>query len=168
LLESGSLERLFQAVKGEDFSHFRILSTVRKGPFGVDAINQLLAARLRSPQVPIMITRNDYRLGLSNGETGMLQGEWAHFPDKEPIARAALPSFEYAYALSVHKSQGSEYKRVLFLLPPGSEVFGREVLYTGVTRARDHIELQASEETLRNTLKNGSRKLSSVRERISS
>ena len=166
LLESGGLERLFQAVKGEDFSQFRILSTVRKGPFGVDAINQLLAARLRSPQVPIMITRNDYRLGLSNGETGMLQGELAHFPGKEPIARAALPSFEYAYALSVHKSQGSEYKRVLFLLPPGSEVFGREVLYTGVTRARDRIELQASEETLRNTLKNGSRKLSSVREGI--
>jgi exodeoxyribonuclease V alpha subunit len=168
LLGSGSLERLFQAVKGEDFSQFRILSTVRKGPFGVDAINQFLAARLRAPQIPIMITRNDYRLGLSNGETGMLQGERAYFSDKEPIARAALPSFEYAYALSVHKSQGSEYKRVLFLLPPGSEVFGREVLYTGVTRARDNIELQASEETLRNTLKNGSRKLSSVRERISS
>ena len=88
-----------------------------------------------------MITRNDSRLGLANGETGMLKGEWAHFAGKEAIARAALPSFEYAYALSVHKSQGSEYERVLFFLPPGSEVFGREVLYTGVTRGKKLVVL---------------------------
>ena len=165
-LGKNGLELLFEAVKGEDFSRFRILSSVRKGPWGVDAINALFAMRLRSAQVPIMISRNDYRLGLANGETGMLKGDWAYFPGKEAIAKAALPPFEYAYALSVHKSQGSEYERVLFFLPPGSEVFGRELLYTGVTRARDSIALHASEETLRKTLATGSRKRSSIQDRI--
>ncbi len=165
-LGKDGLEQLFEAVKGEDFSRFRILSSVRKGPWGVDAINAMFALRLRSANMPIMITRNDYRLGLANGETGMLKGDWAHFPGKEAIAKAALPPFEYAYALSVHKSQGSEYERVLFFLPPGSEVFGRELLYTGVTRARDSVELHASEETVRKTVAAGSRKRSSIQDRI--
>jgi len=148
---------------------FRILSTLRKGPLGSSALNEFLFSKFSSltNQVPIMITRNDTVTGLSNGETGVLvDGEIAYFGDGKQVRRHELPPFEYAYALSVHKSQGSEYDHVLLLVPEGSENFGKEVLYTAVTRAKDKVEMEGDKEVIASALQRSSGKISSLERRL--
>lgn len=158
---------------------FRILSCVRGGPLGVDTVNQQIAEALERRMregdtwaVPILITRTDYSIGLHNGETGVLiRGkEYALFRDKEGGFRSVpallLPPFEYAYCLSVHKSQGSEYKHVLLLVPPGSEVFGREVLYTGATRARYKLDVGGDLEAIQAAISRSSHKNSGLCSRL--
>ena len=82
------------------------------------------------------------------------------------IAALSLTSFEYSYCLSVHKSQGSEYDEVIVLIPPGSERFGREVLYTAVTRARNKISLMCAKDLLVRIMTTSSRKISGLRARL--
>jgi exodeoxyribonuclease V alpha subunit len=99
-----------------------------------------------------MITRNDYNLKLFNGDIGIILPEKdsgeprAFFPGPDNALRQflplRLPEHETAYALTVHKSQGSEFDRVLLVLPDReSPVLSRELLYTGLTRARKSVEL---------------------------
>lgn len=164
------------------FNQFRILSPLRKGPLGIDALNQLLMNELlkKTPKdsplaIPILLTKNDRKLDLVNGEIGVLvkhnkegiqQGDYVLFPAKEgdqpfrKIPALLLSSYDYAYCLSVHKSQGSEFKHVLLVLPQGSEIFGREGLYTAVTRAQNHIQLWAERETLIQTIQRSSERVS--------
>lgn len=150
------------------FDRFRVLSCVRQGSHGVDTLNEILAKTCKN--IPILITRNDYDLQLYNGDTGVLIKDTAYFWDKQgkirKIGAHALPRYEYAFCLSVHKSQGSEYDRILFLIPSGSEQFGKEVLYTAITRARSSCTIQGSEEIVRETLLQSSRKKSSIKERL--
>ncbi len=151
------------------FSRFRLLTPMRQGPFGVDALNAMFfniaaaqAAQHACFVVPIIITANHHKLGLFNGEMGLLikhpdgsQRDFALIATREhrhqekqgvrKIAALLLPKYEYAYCISVHKSQGSEFDHVLLMLPEGSEYFGREALYTGITRARRCLELWCSE-----------------------
>lgn len=172
------------------FNAIRILSPMRKGPFGVEEINKLLWERLSQQKgsgwlaIPIMIVTNDYRLDLFNGETGVLMRklpltkeasqDYALFPSRsqgdEPRRFSALllPSHEYAYCLSVHKSQGSEFDRVVVMLPEGSELFGREVLYTAVTRARKHIEVCGLDEVLQKTIFQKGSRISGIEARVNS
>lgn len=157
-----------------------ILCPVRKGSQGVDSINAFFIQNLRIKgkwlASPILITRTDYNLGLYNGDTGVLlcKGEEriAYFLDKEgnPFSLNAelLPTFEYAYCLSVHKSQGSEYASVLLLLPPSSEHFGKEMLYTAVTRVKNELKIAASLEMISACLQRDSRKISGLCERLKS
>ena len=77
-----------------------------------------------------------------------------------------LPPFEWGYCLSVHKSQGSEYDKVIALVPPGSERFGREVLYTAVTRAKKEIFLVGDKSILSKLLQKSSRKTSGLPSRL--
>lgn len=154
-------------MKEKDFSRFRILSTLRKGPLGVDALNQFLHEKF-SPSnkpVPILITRNDKKTGLSNGDTGFLEKDLAIFGEKT-FNLWELPRFDYAYCISVHKSQGSEYEEVLLLVPDGSESFGKEVLYTGVTRARSALFIDGNPEQMAGALKKHSVKISGICEKI--
>lgn len=145
------------------FQRFKLLSPVRKGPFGVDQINKEFKDYFAHRGIhPILITSNDYALELFNGDTGVLIGhEKALFLPRTTsqsyydlskqvrvIPYALLPSFEYAYCISVHKSQGSEYEKIALLLPPTSEVFGREVLYTAITRAKKIFEIFSDLNTL--------------------
>lgn len=134
-----------------------ILTPLRKGPYGVENLNRLIHER--DENAPIMITVNDSRVDLYNGDLGRLFESKAHFGTRE-IPRYLLPPFSYAYVLSVHKSQGSEYDEVIVLLPEGSERFGRQMLYTAVTRARKRITLYAAEGVLENVLKNQMRRFS--------
>lgn len=160
-------ENLWRFVKEKDFSRFRILSTLRKGPLGVDALNQFLHEKF-SPSnkpVPILITRNDKKTGLSNGDTGFLEKDLAIFGEKT-FNLWELPRFDYAYCISVHKSQGSEYEEVLLLVPDGSESFGKEVLYTGVTRARSALFIDGNPEQMAGALKKHSVKISGICEKI--
>ncbi|NGX39821.1 MAG: RecBCD enzyme subunit RecD [Chlamydiae bacterium] len=148
---------------------FQILSTLRKGPLGSEALNHFFYEKFAkvTDQFPIMIIRNDIQTGLSNGDMGVLFGkEKALFPTGKEISYSSLPPYEYAYCISVHKSQGSEYDHVLFLVPEGSEAFGREVLYTAVTRARNKLEIDGDPRQIASALSRSSRKHSTLRERL--
>lgn len=162
------LKNLWEEIRHHSWEKTRILSCVREGPWGVNTLNQAIFDQMnhKDGPIPILITRTDYNLGLYNGETGWLNGHEAFFPEKGKIPLAALPAYEYAYCLSVHKSQGSEFDAVLLAVPPGSEVFGREMLYTAATRARSQIKVFSDPETIQKTLQRISRKISGIRARM--
>ncbi len=107
------------------------------------------------PRQPILITRNDYSLRLFNGDVGVIekgqQGTMACFLHEQGtyvrLPVALLPPHETAFALTVHKAQGSEFDRVLLLLPPTpSPVMTRELMYTAITRARCRLDIVCSRE----------------------
>ena len=153
------------------FNHFRILTPLRKGPLGTEQLNQsisrlmlhLLPAQNNGQWFagrPVMVTENDYRQGLFNGDIGIClpdaQGQlrvW--FADSQgsyrSFASVRLPSHETAWAMTIHKSQGSEFEQVLLLLPEDedSQILGRELLYTGITRARSRLDIMGRLEVLR-------------------
>lgn len=140
------------------FSNYRILSPLNKGPWGCETINaeiyKRISLRYKNPVIPILITKNDSALTLSNGDIGIVIEKHAFFPGKEliKIPAIALPENSLAYCLSVHKSQGSEFDKILLLWPEGAQRFGRPGLYTGVTRARKKVDLICTSETLKATL----------------
>lgn len=140
------------------FSKYRILSPVNRGAWGCETINAQLFTKLtREKQeaiVPIMVTKNDRTLNLNNGDVGILVGGSAYFSGVEvrKIPAIALAEYTLAYCLSVHKSQGSEFDKVLLLWPEGAERFGRPGLYTGVTRAKKRVDLVCAPETFKKTL----------------
>lgn len=165
------------------FNRFKILAPLRQGPLGFAALNGLIAEQMqRSHQkntpfiAPILITKNDYRLQLFNGETGMLikkdaqstkvkEGDVAVFPEGEgvkTIPALLLPQYDYAYCMSIHKSQGSEFDEVLVLLPEGSESFGREILYTAITRAKKRLSLWGSDATFRKVIETQTTRISGI------
>ena len=148
-------------------SRFRVLCAHRTGPFGAERFNRSVERRLRArgpapahdefyPSRPILVTRNDRRTGLSNGDTGVVLRTaagrlQAWFPelrdaDGRPrlIAPARLPRHESFYAMTVHRAQGSEYEEVAIVPGPAdSRVVTRELLYTAVTRARRRVVVYA-------------------------
>jgi exodeoxyribonuclease V alpha subunit len=149
-----------------------ILTPLREGPWGVEALNQLIFSEIKKPDgeiwsIPILITKTDYEAQLYNGELGTLwrtnvKPLYAEF-DGRKIPASRLPPYELAFVLSVHKSQGSEFDHVMVLVPPGSENFGREVLYTAVTRARHSVTLCGDMETIEKTVTRSSQRTSGVR-----
>ena len=171
------------------FQSFCLLSPLRQGACGVETLNQLIWEKISTSlpvrgtiAIPIIITTNDYRQELFNGETGILirhlplnktsNQDYALFPSRKTsgelrqIPALLLPKYEFAYCLSVHKSQGSEFNHVVCLLPEGSEAFGREMFYTAATRARQFLEIFASDATLLKTLARKSARLSGISERL--
>ena len=164
------------------FDKFRILSPLRKGLLGVDILNKLLRERFTTlPVAPIMIARNDYKLNLINGDIGLLTADgYAFFPggdDKDQyfdvsaqarkIPAFLIAQYEYAYCISVHKSQGSEFDSVLLVLPPGSEVFGKEMLYTAITRSKRYIDMLTNETIIESTMQRSTQRLSGIAMRLS-
>jgi len=169
-----------------EFSKFRILVPLRKGMLGIEELNALffqqLLARSRHSECtvfPIMIAKNDQHLGVFNGEVGLLvsfkdkkQNDYALFTGRDAkqsirkIPSLMLPKFEYAFCLSVHKSQGSEFDHVVMVLPEGSEAFGRESLYTGITRARRSIEIWSSESVFKQMMSRLTARHSGVKDRL--
>jgi exodeoxyribonuclease V alpha subunit len=168
---------------------FRILCALRRGPFGVETLNAiaqeiLTDAGLLQPRPgwyrgqPIMITRNDYNLSLFNGDSGIIlpdpdaDGELrAFFPSAETKVRrflpARLPTHETAFALTVHKSQGSEFDRLLLVLPEQeSPLLTRELLYTALTRARTRAEVWAPETILRLAIAHPTERHSGLRDAL--
>ncbi len=170
------------------FQQFRILTPMRKGPYGLEAINELFYNHFLKQAkdelvLPIMITKNDPNRDLYNGETGILirktpiteswcqKGDYALFPSKDggelrKIPGLLLPQYTLAYCLSIHKSQGSEFDHVLLIASEGSERFGRELLYTGVTRAKKGIEIWGEETTLNKMIQRSYQRLSGLKTRI--
>jgi exodeoxyribonuclease V alpha subunit len=153
----------------ELFGNFRILCPVRKGPYGVESINRLVERILAEEGLirinehwydrrPVMINRNDYQLGLYNGDIGLVWmneqgGTSVIFPSSEvslkKILPWRLPEHDTVFAMTVHKSQGSEFDNVLVILPDNdSPVLTRELIYTAITRGRKKVEVLGNEDLL--------------------
>lgn len=153
------------------FDEFRFLCALREGESGVGQINRLVEQALSRRGLvdprerhyagqPLLVTRNDYGVRLYNGDVGLV------LPDAEAggvlraffvqpdgsvrrVALNRLPAHETAYAMTVHKSQGSEFTRVALVLPPqDAPVLTRELVYTGITRARSGATIWAPREVL--------------------
>lgn len=177
------------------FASFRVLCAVREGPQGVEALNQALTQQARAALAglpdalrraggaspwfagrPVMVLANDYALQLFNGDIGLAlpdaQGVlqvW--FPQAgggwRAVAPVRLPAHETAFAMTVHKSQGSEFESVLLVLPAAqSPVLTRELLYTGVTRARERVDLFAGEDALRAAIARGTERHTGLQARL--
>nr|WP_222938382.1 exodeoxyribonuclease V subunit alpha [Pseudomonas chlororaphis] len=154
------------------FDQFQLLCAVRKGPWGVEGLNQRITAALFKARLiesdqqwyegrPVLMTRNDYGLGLMNGDIGIALKLPEHegtqdgrlvlrvaFPrnDGQGGVRFVLPSrlndVETVYAMTVHKSQGSEFAHTALILPEAlNPVLTKEMIYTGITRAKDWFSL---------------------------
>lgn len=163
----------------QNIHRFRILTPLREGPWGVESINHHLVQWTRQQSgrrpfvLPIMIAVNDYTAELLNGDVGVLVTNvaepYALFMQGDhvrTIPETALPHYSYAFALSVHKSQGSEFDQVLLLLPSRSEAFGREMLYTAITRARREIEIWSAPSLMNTLLQHRMERLSGLQNRL--
>jgi len=170
-----SEDEWFRAVLGH-FNRFQLLSPVRKGDWGVEGLNHIAAQILYKagliratrgwyPGRPVMVTRNDYRLGLMNGDIGIvLDGgsDRETLPEKalrvvfpmadgtlKQVRPSRLGAVETVYAMTVHKSQGSEFDHTALVMPDTlSPVLTRELVYTGITRARSFFTLAGTSTAL--------------------
>lgn len=158
---------------------FQVLCAVRRGPYGVEGLNRLTETVLREAGLIgrprsvfdewyhgrlVLVTVNDPQLGLFNGDVGIVLADAEGgrldvcFPgsrggEVRRVAPVRLPKVETAFALTVHKSQGSEFDHVLVVLPDRmSPVLTRELVYTAITRARQSVEVWAPEAVLREAM----------------
>ncbi len=184
----------------EAFNRFRILCAVNFGPFGVKTINGFAEAILRDsgliafnpivsgyentdnywyPGKPVMITANDYKLGLFNGDIGIVVNDLqlgnhessVFFRGTDGNARRILPhqlpAHDTVFAMTVHKSQGSEFEEVMLLLPEMDyPVLTRELLYTAVTRARKKISIWGQANVLRSAVNRPVQRASGLRDAL--
>lgn len=153
------------------FDRYRVLCALKQGAQSVASVNQLIERHVatlgwRSQHDfyhgrPIMIIQNDYRQHLFNGDTGLI------LKDDSGVLRACfvvddsvrwidvsrLPAHETAYAMTIHKSQGSEFDAISVLLPDeDNPILNRELLYTAITRAKKHVMIVGNEPILRKTI----------------
>ncbi len=184
--QAGHLDAVRQALLALD--DFRVLCTHRRGPRGVETLNRLTKKWLKDiadvrgdwfEGCPIMVLKNDYRTNLFNGDVGMVlkaaPGDgpglraWFQGPNNTPrsLVEARLPAHETVFAMTIHKSQGSQFDHVLLLLPArDSEFVTRELVYTGLTRAKERAHLAGSADVLRASLKRRVQRASGLRERL--
>ncbi len=180
LKEERSIEQVQNVVKA--FDDYRILTAVRHGPFGLQQLNQY-AQRWLQQQLsivtaggwyvgrPVMMTYNDYQLGISNGDIGLCfehrtqpQQFEVYFPSLNKwVAANRLPkSIQSAFALTIHKSQGSEFTHTAVVLDQAAKnLLSQELIYTAITRAKKVVSLLVHQEallqafTVRTTRKSG-------------
>jgi len=179
----------------DKLNRFRILCAVNKGRMGVDTINAKAAAGLAAKENnrvpggfkpewyhgrPILITANDYNLGLFNGDVGIAMifetanDKTCHVYFRsgsagtlQRFAPSRLPRHQDVYAMTVHKSQGSEFDEVLLVLPEkDNPVLTRELLYTGITRARRKLSILASESVIRSAVSKQIERASGLRDAL--
>jgi exodeoxyribonuclease V alpha subunit len=175
-------------------SEFRFLSALRRGRYGCEAINERIKKRLDESKDRwfagrvIMIINNDTNRNLFNGDLGVVvrvgEGLRVAFPDyskksgdetmgvdKGKSVRFFdpynLPAFEDAFATTIHKAQGSEADEVVLLFPPDdSPILTREILYTGITRAKENLTIFAKPEIIRKCITTPIKRSSGLREKI--
>ena len=178
----------------DEFSRFKILCALKRGPLGVHTINKLaeqvlgdegLIPRSQPPGNPwyrgrpVLITRNDYNLGLFNGDIGITLPDpdastdelHVYFPGSAGDFRRfpihALCDHETVYAMTVHKSQGSEFDHVVLILPDKDyPLLTRELIYTGLTRARQTVSIWGTESVLRTAIQRKIDRTSGLREAL--
>lgn len=169
----------------------RILCAHRNGPHGVSGVNQQCEqilnrlqcisspAALYYPGKPVMVTSNDYQQGLFNGDAGLIVPADEAGPGSvralfgtsaanlRYVHPAQLPPHETAYAITVHKSQGSEFDHVVLILPEAeSRVLSRELVYTAVSRARKSVEIWGTRDVLKTAITREVRRFSGLSGRL--
>jgi exodeoxyribonuclease V alpha subunit len=180
--ETGNPPAVFQA-----FQQFRILCALRRGPYGVEEVNRLCEQILMEEGIirpegtwyagrPVLITRNDYHLQLFNGDVGIAlpdrkDGLRVFFPAEKQGFRKfnplRLPDHETVFAMTVHKSQGSEFDRILLLLPDrDAPVLTRELLYTGISRAAFSADIWGREDVFKTGVSRAIRRTSGLRDAL--
>jgi len=163
-----------------EFSRFKILCALKIGPFGVTTINNLAEQVLSREDLirrdragtnpwykgrPVLITRNDYNLGLFNGDIGITLPDpntsghelYVYFPgtsgDFKRFSPHRLSEHETVYAMTVHKSQGSEFDHIILILPDKDyPLLTRELIYTGLTRARQKVSIWGTESVFKTAI----------------
>ncbi len=171
------------------FERFRILCALREGPYGALAINSIVEQILRENGLitaherwyrgrPILINRNDYNLQLFNGDVGILLQDadanntiraFFQTPDGNlrKIHPLRLPEHETVYAMTVHKSQGAEFDQVVLILPDrDSPVLARELVYTGITRAKEKAEIWGEEAVFQMAVARRTERMSGLRDAL--
>ncbi len=170
------------------FNNLRVLCAVREGNNGLYAINKKIEGLLQQKNLisitceyyehrPLMMTKNHYDLQLFNGDIGIIRADEngtlkAWFLDSGQNLISILPGFvsdsETVFAMTIHKSQGSEFDNVMVILPDatGIELLTRELLYTAVTRAKKQVIIQGSEDIILQTARRSVKRVSGIRERF--
>ena len=174
---------------GAFLNRHRVLAVTREGPYGVYRLNVVIETLLfrhglvrgrRGEWYPgriVLITQNDYTLGLFNGDVGIAlegpdgSGPGVYFPSPDGTLRRIpplrLPAHETAFATTVHKSQGSECDEVLFIMPDRDvPILTRELVYTAVTRAREKCHIWGREEVFQRALGRRIERSSGLREAL--
>ncbi|MEG2829130.1 MAG: ATP-binding domain-containing protein, partial [Edwardsiella sp. (in: enterobacteria)] len=174
-----------------EFARFRPLCALREGPFGLHGLNERIALTLQRAGLirrayegqkhwyagrPVMITRNDASQALFNGDIGITLGDeqsgwqvWFMGSDGAPraVQPNRLPPHETAWAMTVHKSQGSEFDHTLLALPTQpSPVVTRELVYTAITRARQQLTLFATRPVLERAIRTPTERRSGLMARL--
>lgn len=186
-----ALERYLTAATPLDalraLGEFRVLCAVREGRTGVAGVNEAVEWWLRARGVPtrarwydgrpVLITANDSTTALFNGDVGVTftgsdGRKLVYFADGSggvrPVPPARLPEHETAWAMTVHKSQGSEFAHVLLVLPDDdSRVLTRELLYTAVTRATERVDIVGTPSAVEACVRRSTERASGLAERLS-
>jgi exodeoxyribonuclease V alpha subunit len=179
------------AARLEALARFRILCAHRRGPHGVERVNQLVEEALAEARLidrqgptyagrPLLVTRNDYALQLFNGDVGVVVAEQEDGLSRRRavfatgagtirrLSPARLPPHETVFAMSIHKSQGSEFDEIAVLLAePESPLLSRELLYTAVTRARHRVVVHASAAAVASAVRRPIERSSGLRDALS-
>jgi exodeoxyribonuclease V alpha subunit len=181
ILESNSVDEALDV-----FERFCILSPHRRGPRGVEFLNRYVEKILQQqalipkyeqwyPGRPVIVNTNDYTLRLHNGDTGIclpdekgqLKVYFRHQGQVRGIAPGRLHNFSTAFALTVHKSQGSEFEEVFIVLPSSSsKVLSRELIYTAITRARTDITILGSQSILKQSISKKIQRSSGLKDQL--
>ncbi|HJP06713.1 MAG TPA: exodeoxyribonuclease V subunit alpha [Arenicellales bacterium] len=166
-----------------------VLCAHRNGPRGVTDINQRVSNQLGAsavlspavqayPGMPLMVARNDPALGLFNGDIGIVMPDIntpEHLQavfldasgDEHAVSLGRLPEYQAAYAITVHKAQGSQAARVVLILPAQvSRVLSRELIYTGITRARSSLAIWGDREVLTGAIGRSAQRVMGLVERL--
>ncbi len=178
MMRAASIDQAFAC-----FHRSQLLSAVWKGPAGVDTINHIFEKTLKQAAAvpatqdyfkgqPLMMTSNLYQYDIHNGDIGIVWPDpsgdlkvWFEQAAGEyrMLSIAQCPAHKTAYAMTVHKSQGSEFSHIVLLLPDNnSAVATRELLYTGITRAAKSVEIWASEAALRAAIERKTERVSGL------
>jgi exodeoxyribonuclease V alpha subunit len=181
-----ALQAVDPAVALRAMDGFRVLAAHRRGLFGVEVLNARIVELLRDEGLvgagdgqfagrTVLVTRNDYTLSLFNGDVGLVVRDAgdperlaATFPAPggkvRRLSPARLPTHETAFAMTVHKSQGSEVDELVLVLPAASPLVTRELLYTAVTRARRAVIVQATRDALAKGIETETKRTSGLRD----
>ncbi len=175
----------------QKLNEVKLLCATRKSSYGVHELNLRVQQYLSEKGLinstedfyinrPILITKNDYNLGLYNGDIGICRKNkdneirifFEHGENEtglKEIIPAFVQSFETVFAMTIHKSQGSEFNHVLIILPPEGKseaIFTRELVYTGITRAKRTVLLITEETVLQQAIDTPVKRVSGIIERI--
>jgi exodeoxyribonuclease V alpha subunit len=167
LQETSSWNKIHSAKEAfSALSHSIILTPTRKGFLGTQAIND--SSDTKSSYEPVVICHNNYDLNVMNGDLAVLDKTHQHHQihlASHSIFSSVSPAFEKAYALTVHKSQGSEFNNVVLLLPPKALLSNR-LLYTAITRAKQSLMVLSTAEDFLNAVHFDEERVTTLARRI--